>query len=202
MRLKKRKIAKLWKDGLIPARIFFEILSSQNLKLLKKEHGYAKKGDLKRAWSKIYDEYFVLKDDLKLAQIINTQANIIQMVRQIEVTRQAVYAICKVPFNKEQLKELVDGIKAQGFSFDIQNPLDSVTKILKEEIPSIETRIEIEKDNLKSLTDNVVTTFEDNCVGFEGWGYKVDENCSLRKYVSYEKAVIKKAQKQKSNGKR
>src|SRR5690606_30615714 len=134
--------------------------------------------------------------------IVNTQMEIIGMVRQIEIVRQAVYAICTVRVDDEQLKSLADGIIANGFSFDLKNPLDSCLSIIKEQIPSLETRIEIEKDNLKSLTEGVATTFEENCVSYEQWGFKIDENCSLRRYVAYEKAVIKKSQKQKSNGRR
>lgn len=200
---KKRKTAKLWYDAKIPAWLFFEILSTDNLKLLKKDEGYAKKSDLQRNWAKIYDEYFILKGDPKLATIITTQMDIIKMVREIEQARQIAYAICSVKMTEDQLKRMAQPLIEMGFSFDLDNPLDSVLKIIKEEIPSIETRIEIEKDNLQSLKDGEASTFEENCVAYEGWGYKIDEDCSLRRYVAYEKSVIKKAQKQKqSDGKR
>lgn len=200
--MKKKEPAKVWYNGEIPARLFFEILTSNDLKLLKIDEGYTKKGQLKRNWSKIYDEYFVLKNDPKLAVIVNTQVEIAKLVRQIEVTRQTLYAICTVQMNDEQVELLAKRITEQGFYFDIDKPLESVLRILQEDIPSIETRIEIEKENLKDLTEGVAATFEDSCVAYEGWGYKVDENCSLRRYVAYEKAVLKKSRKQKSDGKR
>jgi hypothetical protein len=199
---KQKEIAKLWHNGEMPARLFFEILTTSNLKLLKITDGKAKKKELKRNWTKIYDEYFVLKNDPKLALIVKTQVDIAKLVRMIEVTRQALYAIVTVQFDNNQIKILADKITEQGFYFDVENIIDSVHNILHNEIPSIETSIEILKDNLKDLTEGVSSTFEESCVACEGWGYKIDENCSLRRYVAYEKAVKSKANKQKSNGKR
>ena len=199
---KPKTIAKLWHNGEMPARLFFEILTSKDMNLLKISEGTAKKKDLKRNWSKIYDEYFVLKNDPKLALIVRTQVDIAKLVRSIELTRQTLYAICTIQFDNEQLATLAGRITEQGFYFDVENPLDSVHRILQNEIPSIETSIEILKDNLKDLTEGVAATFEESCVACEGWGYKIDENCSLRRYVAYEKAVKSKASKQKSNGKR
>lgn len=201
MKLSNRKqTAELWYNGKIPAYLFFEILTSQDLTLLKKDKGYAKERDLKSAWAKIYDEYFTLKGDPKMALIVKTQADIITMARTIEVVRQTVYAICTVKFDDTQLVGLIAKVRELGFDFDEKNPLDSCLSILKEQIPSYETRIEIEKDNLEMLTKGVASTFEENCVAYEGWGFKIDENCSLRRYVAYEKSVLKKASKE--NGKR
>lgn len=200
--MKKKKTAKLWYNGEIPARLFFEVLKTQDLSLLKRNKGKAKEVDLKRNWANIYDEYFELKDDPKLVLIIRTQTEIIQMIRQVEIVRQAVYAISSVQFDKDQMASVIKGITDMGFSFDPDNPLDSVLQIIKYEIPSIETRIEIEKDNLKNLTQGAASTFEDTCVAYESWGYKIDENCSLRRYIAYERAVKQKASKQRNDGKR
>lgn len=199
---KNTTIAKLWYNGEIPARLFFEILETSNLTLLKKTEGKAKKGALSTNWAKIYDEYFLLKGDMKLANIINTQVEIAKLVRSIEVVRQALYAICTVQFDDDGVMEIITKIRKLGFEFDEKKLMDSVVSILNHQIPSLETRIEIEKDNLKSLTDSVAATFEDSCVALEGWGYKIDEDCSLRRYVAYEKAVKQKASKQNSDGKR
>lgn len=192
---KKKKIAKLWHNGEILARLFFEILATENLNLLKIDEGHAKKSDLKRAWAKIYDEYFELENDPKMNIILKTKMRILQMARSIEMVRQAVYAICTVNFDDEQISKIVDGIEKNGFEFDRKNPIDSCLSILKEQIPSLETRIEIERDNLDSLLKGEATTFEENCVAFESHGFRVDENCSLRRYVAYKKSVIKKSRK-------
>lgn len=196
------KTAKLWKNGKIPARLFFEILTTQNLKLLKKTKGNADIEDLRINWSLIYDEYFELKQDSKLRLIIQKQIDVAKLIRRVEITKQALYAIATTKFTDDQINEIAQKISELGFYFDIENPIDSIHRILTEEIPSLETRIEIEKDSLKELTEGEASTFEDTCVAYEGWGYKIDEDCSLRRYVAYEKAVLKKASKQKQDGKR
>lgn len=190
----------MWYNGEIPARLFFEILKTENLNLLKKDKDKkVKQKQLKRNWSKIYDEYFELKDDQKMRNIIDIQKDIISLATSIELVKQALYVIVSKKIDKAQLKILSEKIKALNFPFDPEKPLDSAHRLISEYIPALETRIELEKENLKSMTDGQASTFEDNCVAFESYGYSVNENCSLRRYIAYEKAVLKRA---KENGKR
>ena len=197
--MRKKKPAKIWHDAKIPAYLFFDILQTENLKLLIRKKGKLSKNDLEKAWASIYDEYYLLKGDRKLDLIIRTKKRILELMYKVEVVKPILYSICTVPFNEEQLNELAEKLKKVGFKLDLEDPLTSVLNILQSEIPAIETRIEIEKDNLKLLTDGEAATFEENCVAYESFGYKIDESCSLRRYVAYEKAAIKKS---KSNGKR
>lgn len=190
----------MWYNGEIPARLFFEILKTENLNLLKKDKDKkVKRKQLKKNWNQIYDEYFELKDDQKMKIIIQTQKDIISLATTIELVKQALYVIVSKKLDDNQIKVLSEKIKLLNFPFDENNPLESAHSLITEYIPSLQTRIEFEKENLKSLTEGQASTFEDNCVAFESYGYSVNENCSLRRYIAYEKAVLKRA---KENGKR
>lgn len=200
--MKPKKKARLWKDGEIPARLFFKILETQDLCLLKRKKGKAGKGTLQKNWSKIYDEYFELRDDPRLRIIVEVQLSIVTMLRRAEIARHAVRALSTAKFDDEQMCDVIEGLKSLGFSFDMENPLDSILKILKNDIPALETRIELEKETLDNLTKGVASTFEESCVAYESWGFKIEEDCSLRRYVAYEKAAKQKAVKQKKDGTR
>lgn len=186
----------MWDNGEIPARLFFEILKTEDLTLLKKDKNKeVSKKNLRRNWEKIYDEYFELKDDQRMHLIVQSQKDIISLAASVELVKQALYVIVSKQLDDKQIKTLSKRIRALGYPFDDSDPLSSAHQLLIDHIPSIETRIEFEKENLKSLTEGKAATFEDNCVAFETFGFSVDENCSLRRYIAYEKAVLKRIKK-------
>lgn len=137
---------------------------------------------------------------MKLDLILKTKENIRSLMASIEIAKPILLSLCKVNFNDEQLNELKGVLSDLGFSIDLDNLLDSVLSVLEVDIPSMETRIEIEKDNLKNLTKGEASTFEENCVAYESAGFSIKEDCSLRRYVAYEKAALKKYKSVK-NGK-
>lgn len=204
---KKKKVLNTWHNGEIPARLFFEILETGKVGLLVKYVPGSKAhaptlNALNSAWSKIYDEFFTLKDDRKLRLIIKTKKDILQLYRTIETIRPILWALSVTPFSEDQLKEIVEQLVLYGININLDNPISGeIHKALTLELGGIETRLKLEEDNLKNLNAGEKQTFEDNCVQFEEFEFRVDENVSLRRYVSYEKAVIRKAKrlKNKSN---
>ena len=201
---RKKKVAKTWHNCDIPAKLFFNILSTQNFNLLIKdisENDNVKKpskGTLNRTWDKIYDEFYLLVDSRQLRLILETKKTVLEYILKIETVKTVLFALAKYQFNEKQLEEIVQQLKEHNIFIDLKGDLtEQVSNIIKYDIAGLETALQIELDNLENLQDGEKRTFEANCVIFEDYGFKVSTDCTLKMYIEYEKAVIAKAAQQK-----
>lgn len=189
-----------WYNCKIPAELFFDILSTENLKLLAKE-GKPKKGKLRRAWAKIFDEYFTLKDDSRLRLILKVKGDILRITNKIQTIEGALKVLALlhdyvvVGEVKDALDEVCKSLSLLGIKIDTSKPINKeILNNLNVNVAAFKTKLAIEEDRLKKLTKGVKTTFEDNCVAIEGaLGRSINETVSLRKYISYEKDAKKRS---------
>lgn len=202
MRLfRKKRTAEFWNDLSIPARLFFEIIETDNKsKLVKSGDGLMpKKKQLEQAWSDIYDKYFEMMNDSKMRLIIKIKKKIIMLHSKIEVATMVLSAVATQPMTNEHRVMLLEKLNSLNLNIDVKNDHKvEILKALKVTIAGLVNLRELEIDNLKNITKEVKRTFDDNCVIIEEFGYTVDEHVSLSRYISYEKAATKKA----NNGKR
>lgn len=211
MRFKTKKTAKTWFNADMPAKLFFEILVSGDFKRLVKDTPSNENlrtpsmGHLDRTWAKIYDEFYILMDNRQLKLITETKKTILIYSRRIETVKPVLLSMAKYQFSEGQLQELVEGLEKNEVYINLENDLTTeVHRALTLDVPGMETALEIELDNLDKLQKGEKQTFEGNCVLFEEYGFKVSSDASLKLYIEYEKAVVKKAarlkQKADKNG--
>lgn len=206
MRRKKHiRTAKYWHDMMIPARLFFEILEDDKVyRLIYQEYdgktlSKPKTKDLERAWAKIFDEYFRIKNDPKLKLILKTKREIIKWYRRIAIGEFVLLNVATKPLTDQMRKDVFEKLKKLQIYINPENDtLEEIKKALTITIAGFKNRMELEKDNLNNLTKGVKSSFEEDCVSMEDFGFKIDENVSLGRFLQYEKSCIKKAK----NGRR
>lgn len=178
---------KYWHDTRLPAELFFEILQSGKFKKLIIK-GKPSKGELRKAWSKIFDEYFTIKDDTQLKEILRVKKNILKSTLKIQTIEASLKIFALGKLNKETTTNIVNKLKEIGVFIDLKKSLnEEVLRILKTHLAGLKTSLQLEEHQLKELTKGATTTFEDNCVNIEQClGRSITENVSLRKYLAYE----------------
>lgn len=189
------KKAKYYKDLKVPAHVFFDILESGKLKLLTIK-GQPKEGKLKKAFSKIFDLYYEVKNDGKLRLILKTKKNIIKLYGKIGMLECVVLSLVQFTFPEDKVKGLIEGLRKGGINIDESVDLDrELLRVLQTDLAGYKTHLALEEHNLTELTKGEKSSFMDSIVALEGSrGYALDDKMSLDKYLSY----LKKA---KENGK-
>mgnify|MGYP001828985291 CR=1 FL=1 len=189
------KNAEIWNDLQIPARVFFDVLHTSDLQKLKKTEGKASEAELLEAWDGLFDSYYEAKNDGTMKQVMRSQKKMLVLYRKIGQLRQYLHILAFTPIPPEELKNLdFEGLAKLGCKIDPEGDiLAQIKRHLDTTIPQMETQYRLEKAALDSLTSGERQSFEDNCVVIEGFGYKVDENVTLGRYIAYERAIEKKA---------
>jgi len=207
--MKSKKTAQIWHNTKMPADLFFEILDSENLKLLVKDipenKGLKKpkKKELQKAWDNIFDEFYEYSDNPKLRLILKVKKTILIKTRRLTIIKLAIENLAYASLPEENFVKIVEGLRKMRIKIDLKKPRrEEILRVLKVDLAQLETDIEIEKDNLSNLTKGEKRTFEENCVSLEDAGYQVAETVTLRKYMAYIKAAIVKSNKQKKNARR
>lgn len=198
-------ISKCWNNCDIPAKLFYKIIETNDHSLLTIE-GNPDKTQLNNAWRSIYDEFFTIKNDGKLKLVLKSQIQVIKLEFKIQTIKNILYAISTTPLTKDERIKLIEGVNSIGLNIDVEKYKLEVGKkselFLKGEIirvnktvlPHLINRLNLEKGNYDNLTEKkeIVSSFEDNCVNIENaLNRSVDDKMTLRKYLAYEKSVIK-----------
>ena len=201
---KRKKKPPLWRNCEIPAKLFFEILETGKLaKLVKRKTGSKPRTkDLVKAWEAIFDEFFTLKDSQKMRLILKVKNKILRLSTRIELIERVLrsFALVKYP-DQEQLARMVEKLRKFRVKINPDGDLyEELLKALRNDLPALKTALEVEKENLNNLTKGEKTTFEENCVALEGFGWNIAEDVSLRRYLAYDKAAHIKAKKNRKDG--
>ena len=189
----KVKKTKYYKDLKVPAYLFFDILESNDLRLLIIK-GEPKEGKLKKAFSRIFDLYYEVKNDGKLRLILKTKKNIIKLYRKIGIIEAVVLSLVQFSFPEDKVKELIAGLRKGGININEDLDLDKeLLRVLKNDLAGFKTHLALEEDNLKNLSKGEKSSFEDSLVALESvFTFAIDEKISLAKYLSYQKSATKK----------
>lgn len=187
-----KKKPKYWYNTKIPAELFFDILESGQLKDLIIS-GKPKVKELQKAWTKIFDEYFKIKDDGKLRIIIKTKSEILKLTLKISVIENTlkILSIGKLP--KENVVKITNKLKSINVFINPEKPINKqVLQKLKTTVAGLKTRLAIEEDNIKKLGLEAKSSFEADCVNIESaLGRSINESVTLKKYLEYAKAAKK-----------
>ncbi len=192
------KKVKYYKDLKIPAYLFFDILETSDLRLLIIK-GEPKAGKLDKAFSKIFDLYYEVKNDGKLKLILKTKKNIIKLYRKIGIIEAVVLSLVQFSFPKDKVKELITNLRKGGININENLDLDKeLLRVLKNDLGGLRTHLALEEHNLKELSKGEKSSFEDSIVALEGvFNFAIDEKVSLAKYLSYQRSATKKVKASK-----
>ena len=205
----KMQNSKCWNNCDIPAKLFYKIIETNDDSLLIIK-GNPDKTKLNDSWRLIYDEFFTIKNDGKLKLVLKSRFEIIKLDYKLQTIKNILFTISTAPLTKDERILLMEGLNKLDVNINVEEYKKLVgfksELFLKEEIlrihdyilPSIINKLNLEKGNYENLTEKkeIISSFEDNCVNIENaLGRQIDENMSLRKYLSYEKSVIKLSKK-------
>ena len=189
----KVKKTKYYKDLKVPAYLFFDILETNDLRLLIIK-GEPKEGKLKKAFSRIFDLYYEVKNDGKLKLILKTKKNIIKLYGKIGMLECVVLSLVQFTFPEDKVKGLIEGLRKGGINIDESVDLDSeLLRVLQTDLAGYKTHLALEEHNLKELTKGEKSSFEDSLAALEDVHNRpMDENMSLAMYLARQKSAKEK----------
>ncbi|WP_438423137.1 hypothetical protein [Aquimarina macrocephali] len=181
-----------WKNGEIPANLFFYNLNNEDLSFLIKD-GNPSNEDLEKAWSDIQDEYFELEGNRKASLLITTRNRIALLVLKINICKISVNIALKNNLNEDQINSIISGLSRIKIKVIKDSSLiDQLTLIVEQYIPSWETELEIEKENLKKHVSKEVSNYEEVIESMSDIKDRhLPENMSLRRFSAVKKSAIK-----------
>jgi hypothetical protein len=192
------KKAKIYTNTKIPAVRYFEILETGDLSLLKKNKGKVSKKKLRKAWMYINDEVYLKRGSRKQNVLIRHQKKMLELIRKKEIAKTVLKAIYLYTFRDNDLKEIIKELESIGVKINIENNiLEEINNALVVQLGSWETEIKLIEDDIKNLTAGEKVSFLETIVLFEDYGYKVEEDVTMEKYLVYEKFVKEKAKNNK-----
>ena len=187
----------------IPARIFFEILTTKNLQLLKPKPS---EQGLDEVFTQIYDDWFIKSDNPNAKQFLKLTNSINFMEHKIRIIKRVVKYIAShlepaihIGLDlKSLLNDLLDAlVKGCEIYVDKETAtLDELERILSVEIGILENDLNVDKIVLESMKG------KENAKAFNYYrqivelsnahGRNMDENMTLARYIEEEKSAIEK----------
>jgi hypothetical protein len=138
----------------IPARIFFEILKSNNLQLLKPKPS---EQGLEEVFMSIYDEYFLKSENYQANEFLTLKNQIGFLNYKIAVIKSTLHFIF---YNKTTKKMRLDIIKALKVGCDIE--IDSEKPFIEEVKRVLEIEIGILQNELSILNIDYENIIKEN----------------------------------------
>lgn len=207
--LKKRKTEVIfWNDAEIPAKVFFEVMLEGKLELL----GNAPEEKLEAVFDKIFDEYITLDGNEKVLNWYKKRETVSRLASKIELIELLLYRILFIELTTKERLELIDKLNsiedkpATDYSpatylvkFSKDKPiLDEVKRVQDVVLGSLKTRINIEIASEKKQGENIKYVFENDLVDIENvLGRTIDDDVTLKKFISLKHSANKKVQAQK-----
>ncbi len=177
--------AKYWNDLEIPAKLFFNNLGNEDLSYLIIS-GKPSEKQLDDAYDTIYQLYLSKKDDQKVKTILKLKNDLVFLTARIEVVKASLIFLKNKYLNDTQRGEIIDSL-AKNFQVYInkdKNILEQVSLILKNQIPSWKTNLDIQKHSYEELKKGKVSSFEEIIDGISD-----SKDCSLKRFLDIEKGL-------------
>lgn len=189
--------AKFYNDLKIPAAIFFNNIGSDDLSFLIIE-GKPTEHDLVNAWDELYDSYFEKKKDNKAKLILKTKNNVAILTYKITLARNLVKFLATHPLLDDERLHVIKQLKKLKINIDPKKDIiDEVHRVVVNQIPGWETRLNLEINNLEKLSKGKSATFEAMIDAIsDAKGYPFSEDVSLIRYLEAEEKVIAKSKQQ------
>lgn len=187
----------------IPAKLFFDVLSSKDYTLLQPDN---KKEDLQAVFTLIYDDFFVKSDNSEAKRYLNLTTNIAFLEYKIATIKQVMHFIYYTPNITAEMKlkllnalEIGCGIfidKNEDFTIEVQRVLQVEIGIIENDL----TFDKLELDNMSKKSIDKAFDFYDNIVSLSNVHERnIDESITLAMYIAIDKSAKQKIKKQ--NGK-
>lgn len=185
----------------IPAKLFFDVLSEKDFKLLEPLETETEE-EVEQVFVAIYDEYFVKSENPKSKEFLRLRQEIAFLTYKIESIVQVLDFLLFNTTTKEMRTMLLESLIAIGININLENTFhDEVQNVLQVELGIIQNDLnfaKIDLENLSKENQDKVFSFYESLVGLESVHERsLDDEMVLAKYIEYEKLAIKKAEIQK-----
>lgn len=131
----------------IPAKVFFNILKTEDYQLLKPKPKENKKADLKALFMTIYDEFFLKSDNKEAKRYLELTKNIALLEYKISVVKQILYLLHYYPKTRKLQADLLKALKdGCGIEIDENNQFaDEVLRVLNVDLGILQTDLDFYK---------------------------------------------------------
>jgi hypothetical protein len=190
----------------ILAKTFFDIVHSKNYLLLEPE-GQETELDLEKAFTEIYDDFFVLSSNAKAKDFLNLREEVAKLEYKIESVKVVLRFLFENKTTKEMRTILLEALVSIGINVDMNNEfLSEIQHILQVELGIIENDINFAKMQLESLSSEKVDTDEEvekynfyrTIVSLENiFERQMDDEMLLIKFIEYQRVALDKVNSQK-----
>ena len=187
----------------IPAKLFFEVLSSKDYTLLEADN---EDENLETVFIAIYDDFFVKSDNPEAKRYLNLTTNIAFLEYKLATIKQVMEFAYFAQLTKEMRDKLLKALEV-GCGIYIDKDADfteEVKRVMQVETGIIENDLTMEKLDLDSMVKNSsqkAFDFYDNIVSLSNVHERnIDETLTLAMYIALDKSAKQKIKKQ-NNGK-
>lgn len=187
----------------IPAKLFFEVLSSKDYTLLEADN---EDEDLETVFIAIYDDFFVKSDNPEAKRYLNLTTNIAFLEYKLATIKQVMEFTYFAQLTKEMRDKILKALEV-GCGIYIDKDADfteEVKRVMQVETGIIENDLTMEKLDLDSMVKNSsqkAFDFYDNIVSLSNVHERnIDETITLAMYIALDKSAKQKIKKQ-NNGK-
>ena len=187
----------------IPAKLFFEVLSSKDYTLLEADN---EDEDLETVFIAIYDDFFVKSDNPEAKRYLNLTTNIAFLEYKLSTIKQVMEFAYFAQLTKEMRDKILKALEV-GCGIYIDKDADfteEVQRVMQVETGIIENDLTMEKLDLDSMVKNSsqkAFDFYDNIVSLSNVHERnIDETITLAMYIALDKSAKQKIKIQ-NNGK-
>lgn len=128
----------------IPAKVFFDILKSENYQLLKPKPKENKTEVLKALFMQIYDDYFIKSENKEAKRYLELTKEIYKLEFKINVIKQILHLLHYYPKTQKMHNDLLKALKdGCGIEIDENNAFsDEVMRVLNVDLGMINTDLQ------------------------------------------------------------
>lgn len=187
----------------IPAKLFFEVLTSKDYTLLQPEN---KDENLELVFISIYDDFFIKSDNPEAKRYLNLTTNIAFLEYKLAIIKQIMEFSYFARLTDEMRNKLLNALEV-GCGIYINKNTDfteEVKRVMQVETGIIENDLSLEKLELENMTKTSTQKafdFYDNIVSLSNVHERnIDETVTLAMYIALDKSAKQKIKIQ-NNGK-
>lgn len=131
----------------IPAKVFFDILETQDYQLLKPKPKENKKDDLKALFMHIYDRFYLESNDKEAKRYLDLTKSIAVLEYKIDLVRKVLHLLHYYPKTRKLQSDLVKALKVGcGIEIDEKNQFaDEVLRVLNVDLGILQTDLDFYK---------------------------------------------------------
>lgn len=180
----------------IPAKVFFKILENKDYQLLKPK---TREKGLESVFLSIYDDWFIQSENPNAKEYLRMTNEMAFLIYKINTIKQVLHFIY---YNQTTEKMRFDIIDALSLNCNIyldksKSFTNEMLDVLRIQVGELEIDLEMLKTNRDELKPSdseqeKVFSYYRQIMGFENMIKRnIDENCTLAKYIEYERTAVK-----------